>query len=191
MALTDLQIINLGLGKISSSRVRNINPPTTPLERHVAEGYQHWRRSELQKHRWVFATVDDYALTQSEILDETRDYRKYKYDLPVDCLRPVRFQGADWKQRGRALYDRGDTLTIDYIADVPESEFDPLFVEVLACRVAMESVEYVTQSNTKEVNAVAKYDEAVSTARQNNAFIVGSEAIGADDYSFPFIADRY
>lgn len=191
MALTDLQIINLGLAKISSSRVRNINPPSTPLERHVSEGYQQWRRSELQRHRWVFATVDDYALTQSAILDTARDYRKYAYELPIDCLRPVRYQGADWKQRGHKLYDRGDTLTIDYIADVPESEYDPLFIDVLAARVAVECVEYVTQSNTKEVNAAAKYDEAVSVARQNNAFIVGSEAIGTDDYSFPFIADRY
>jgi hypothetical protein len=186
---TNVQIINLGLSKIASSRVSRIDPPVSPLERFVAEGYDHWKRSELTKRRWVFATEDDYTLTRTETLENVD--RPYKFQLPVECLRPVRGKRTEWKQRRRFLYSAYDTLRVSMIMNVDETEFDPLFVEVLACRIALESVEYVTQSNTKKADSEALYRAAVDEAARANAFVIGPEDIGEDDSDFPFITSRF
>jgi hypothetical protein len=186
---SQVQIVNLGLSKIASSRISRLDPPQSSLERFVAAGYDHWKRSEISKRRWVFALEHNYALAKVEELVGVE--RPYKYSLPVDCLRPVREKRTEWAQRRRYVYSAEDGLKITYVANVDETEFDPLFVEVLACRVAMESVEYVTQSNTKKADAKALYDEAVTEAAKNNAFVIGPEDITSDDEDFPFLTARY
>ena len=62
---TKVQIINLGLGKISSSLISRIDPPKSPLERYCADGYENWKRTEIAKRRWVFATDDEVALPKA------------------------------------------------------------------------------------------------------------------------------
>jgi len=193
---TRVQIVNTGLSKIGSSRISRLDPPQTSLERFVAESYEHWKRSEITKRRWVFATEDDYVLAklqdnQSVPPLERADGRNYKYQLPVDCLRPVRLKRTEWVQRRRDVYSTEDNLKISYIVNVDETEFDPLFVEVLACRIALESAEYITQSNTKKADAKALYDGAVADAGKVNAFVIGPEDVVSDDSDFPFITSRY
>ena len=186
---TDVQIINLGLSKIASSRVTRIDPPQTSLERFVANGYTHWKRSELTKRRWVFALEIDYPLAKVGEVSDTD--KPYKYQIPTECLRPIRQKRTEWQQYGRFVRSAYDGLRVSFVKDVPEAEFDPLFVEVLACRIALESVEHVTQSNTKKADAEALYRQAVADAGQVNAFIRGPEDIGSDDEDFSFITARY
>jgi len=186
---TDVQIINLGLAKIGSSRIRDIAPPKSSLEQHCAEGYQMWKRTELAKHRWLFATVYQYTLTQTAVV-EREDGFNYVYGIPTDCLRPMRTKYTSWKQGGRFILSEGETLDIDYIRNVPEADFDPLFVDVLASRVAMECVEYVTQSNTKKGDASVLYERSLNDAKKANAFTRGAEDIQYDDNDFSFITAR-
>lgn len=186
---TKVQIINLGLAKIASSRVSRIDPATTSLERHCAEGYLHWKRSELTKRRWVFATEDNYVLTLQDTLTDVD--KPYKYGIPTEALRPIRSKFSEWKQRGRFIYSECPTLRVSLVFDKPENEFDPMFVEVLACRIARECSEYVTQSNTKNADADALYRRSVDEAGQVNAFIIGPEDIQADDSDFSFLTSRY
>lgn len=186
---TAVQIINLGLSKIASSRVSRIDPPVSSLERFVAEGYPHWKRSELTKRRWVFATEDNYTLTRVETLTDVE--QPYKFQLPVECLRPIRGKRTEWKQRRRFIYSTYDELRVSMIMNVDETEFDPLFVEVLASRIALECVEYVTQSNTKKADVEALYRNAVSDAGQANAFVIGPEDVTSDDEDFPFVTSRF
>lgn len=187
--LTDVEIINLGLSKIAGNRVSRIDPARTPLEAYMAVNYPHWKRVELSKRRWVFALVDDALLTLNATLSEVD--RPYKFALPIDCLYPVRTKSTEWVQRGRYIYSGYSTLKISYIRNAPESEFDPLFNEVLACKIAFESCEYVTQSNTKKDAARADYDEAVKIAGSANAFVIGSEDINTDDADYDWVAARH
>ncbi|RTL04989.1 hypothetical protein EKK58_09285 [Candidatus Dependentiae bacterium] len=177
--LTDVQIINLGLSKLASSRVKRIDPPSTPLEQYMAVNYPQWKRAELTRRRWVFAYEEAYKLTKVDTLDGVR--RKYKYAMPIDCLRPIRTKRSEWVQRGKYIYSSEDNLYIDYIRNAPESEFDVLFNEVLGCKVAWESAEYVTQSSTKRDAAEAAYDKAVADAARANAFITGPESVSDED----------
>jgi hypothetical protein len=47
--------------------------------------------------------------------------------------------------------------------------FDPLFVEVFACKLAMESCEALTQSSTKADDAAKAYKFALSEAARQDA----------------------
>lgn len=203
--LTDVQIINIGIGKIASNRINSITPARTPLEQFVAYGYPHWKRSELTKRRWVFATVDNYNLTLTDqppplpappsmpdpgfVPNPLNGVTKpYGFTLPNDCLRPVRGAQTEWKQRGRKLWSGYKCLRISYIADVKEDQFDPLFNDVLAWRIAQESVEFVTQSNTKSQKADAGYAEAVMEAAKANSFVIGPEGIQCNDEDFEWVS---
>lgn len=185
---TIAQIKNLGLAKLSASRVVN-DPPRTPLEIHCNEGYNAWKTQELTKRRWVFALEDDVALTQEAVISGAE--QPYKYAIPTDCLRPIRQRYTEWKQRGRYIYSADNLLKIQYIKNKAESEFDPLFVDVLAWRVAIECVEMVTQSSSKKAECAQGYKDARAIAGQMNAFIIGPEDIAVDDDDFPFVNARY
>lgn len=186
---TDVQLLNLGLSKIAANRIARIDPPRTPLEAFCATLYPQVKKVELTKRRWVFATEDDYLLTLATTLTDVR--QPYKFQLPNDCLRPIRTKRTEWKQRGRFLFSCYSTLKIDYIRDADEDEFDPLFNEVLACKIALESVEYVTQSTSKKQAALQEYKEAVDIAGQANAFVIGTEDVTGDDDDSPWIAARH
>jgi len=186
---TPVQIINLGLAKIASSQIERIDPPRTSLERFVGAGYSHWKQSEITKRRWTFAMTEYFA--PAKIGEDFTRERPYQYELPPLCLRPVRTKSTEWKQNGRSVWSADSALKLTLIQNVDEAEFDPLFVEVLACRVALECAEYVTQSNTKKADASSLYDAAVAEAGQANAYTIGPEDYGSDDSDFPFITARY
>ncbi len=186
--LTDTQLINGGLSKISSSRINRIDPARTPLEIYMASNYPLWKRAELARRAWVFATEANYQLTKEATLVDVD--RPYKYRLPIDCLRPIRTKYAEWVQRGRFLFSNDDALQIDYIRNAHESEFDPLFEEVLMCKISFESCEYVNQSSTKKESAKEGYRDAVLEAGRANAFTKGPENVGDEnnDSAFSWLA---
>lgn len=186
---TNVQIINLGLTKIGSARISRIDPPVSSLEKICAEGYPQWKRSELTRRRWVFATEAYYKLTQ---VDEVPGIEQpYKYSIPVDCLRPIREKRTEWTQRGKFIWSSCQDLRISYIKNVEEKDLEALFVDVLATRIALECVEAVTQSNTKKADVEALYQQSVNNAGQVNAFVRGPEDIQEDDNDFSFIYSRY
>lgn len=187
--LTDVQIINDGISKLGSSRVKQIAPPVTPLEVFMAARYPQWKRSELTKRRWVFALVKEYSLTQVSTTEPGS--KPFKYNIPNDCLRPIRGKRTEWEQRGRYIFSAYDTLAIDYIKDAAESEFDPLFNDVLSARVQLGSVEYITQSATKKADAKEDYKDAIKDAGRANAFVIGPEDIDEDDNELSWLEAGY
>lgn len=185
-------ICNLGLGKIAASRVVTLSPPRSPVEKHCADGYANWRDDELGKRRWVFA-LEAATLTQAgDPQDKLLDGRKYKYALPNDCLKPIRDKHTEWVQRGLFLWSAYSSLPpIEYIRKANENEFPADFVNVLAARVAMESTEFCTQSNTKLQNAGQLYKDAVQSAGRSNAFVIGPEDTSLDDDNSTWITARW
>ena len=186
---TDVQIINFGLMKIGSARISRIDPAVSPLERICASGYPQWKRAELMKRRWVFATEEHIALAQVDYISDVN--RPYKYSMPPDCLRPVRTKRTEWKQSGKFIYSSCANLRISYIRNVEEKDLEALFVDVLASRIALECVEPATQSNTKKADVEALYQQAVNAAGQANAFVIGPEDIQEDDADFSFVHSRF
>lgn len=166
-------IINHGLSKIGSSRVNSISPPSSPIERHCQQGYTQWRDSELTKRRWVFARA--FAdLTQNPAVTVAPGYA-YAFDLPSDCLRPIRDRHTTWIVVGKQIHHVGATLKLEYTRRVPETDFDAMFIDALAARCAFECAEFITQSNTKGASALDVYKDAIKAAGAANALIIGPE----------------
>lgn len=75
-----------------------------------------------------------------------------------------------------------------FAADITNaSEFDPLFVEGLGCKIALEVCEPLTQSTTKHEQIKADYKTVMRDARAVNGIETGSDAPPLDDY----ISTRY
>lgn len=190
---TAVKVINAGLSKLGAAFISSISPPRTSHEHFMADNYPVWRDSELAKRRWLFA-MHVAVLTQTgEPLVGVE--KPYAFLLPNDCVRPLRdaISGSKptWERRGMYLYSEEPSLTLRYIRRVPEAEFDPLFRNLLACRIALESAEYVTQSNTKKADADALYQGALKNAVEANCFATGAENPYADDTSFSWIGGRF
>ena len=186
---TPVQIINLGLGKLGQSQIERIDPPRTSLERFVAAGYPIWKRTEIAKRRWVFATSYDVPMALTETITDVE--RPYKYVIGSDVLRVVRSRYSEWRQGGRYVFSAHAELKLTLIRNAVEADFDPLFVEVLASRIAFECAEFVTQSNTKKQEASDSYTVAVGEAGRANAYTIGAEDNTSDDGVYSFLTARY
>lgn len=191
-------ICNIGLGRLAASRVSELNPPRTPLERHCSDGYELWKNSELTKRRWVF------ALRTLPLVKEGPDLAGavpafngglvYRYPVPEDCLRPLRTgpSSADqWTQEGRYLLSSNPALVLKYVGRTKDADLSDEFVDVLGWRVAKECVEFATQSNTKRADIERLYQDAVTEARKNNAFVLGDERTTGDDEAYDWLTARW
>ena len=183
-------IINLGLGKIGSTQISTYDAPKSSIEKFVADGYPHWRDTELEKRRWVFATEVEQLTLGAQLGDEFGPNVNV-YDLPNNLLRPIRQSRSTWTVRGRKLYSDNAEQFIEYIARRDEQDFPPSFVEVLACRVAVECCEFITQSNTKKADAHSLYKDALLDAGRQNAFILGNEDTTTPDELSEWTASRW
>jgi hypothetical protein len=79
---------------------------------------------------------------------------------------------SDWKVEGRKILTNDEApLNIRYIARITDStQYDALFIEALACKMAIEMCEELTQSNTKRELAYKEYINTMRDARRMNAF---------------------
>jgi hypothetical protein len=102
----------------------------------------------------------------------------YAYTLPSDCLRLLKndhredVYPKDWKVEGRKILSNDSApLQIRYIRQITDTTFyDATFLELLACRLALEMCEELTQSNSKRQLAAEEYKQALRDARKMNAF---------------------
>ena len=107
--------------------------------------------------------------------------RTYAYVLPRDFLRLAPtdptyiFCKTDHLIENKQLVtDDAGPLFIRYIRDEEDpTKFDPLFSEGLAAKIAVETCEELTQSNTKIATVAALYNTAIGDARLINAIEVG------------------
>jgi hypothetical protein len=114
--------------------------------------------------------------------------RFYAYVKPRDFLRAAPID----PKLSLATLDHlveGDTIITDdpgpldlrYVKNIANvTKFDALFDDAIACKVAFETCDEITQSNTKKATLALEYEEAVADARLVNA-IEGYGAVEADE----------
>ena len=98
--------------------------------------------------------------------------------MPSDFLRLLppdddyNYNDLDWQIEGKKiLTNDGAPLNVRYIYRVSDpNQYDSLFVEALACRLAVELCEQLTQSNTKAQIVRDDYVRAIREAKRLNAF---------------------
>lgn len=171
--LSAVAICNRALEKLGAT-------PITSLSDDSREGracnrtYEPLRNKLLREHVWNFAVKrDDLAAATTT---PSWGY-SYEFPLPDDFLRLLEIQdiadyqieAADDGTRVIRCDDAGP-IYIRYVALVTDTaKFDPLFDEALACLIAFELCEELTQSNNKKAAAGEDLRRALQTAKTVDA----------------------
>ena len=104
--------------------------------------------------------------------------KKNYFQLPGDFIslappdEDFNFNYIDWQIEGTQIAtDDSAPLYVRYVSsNITESMFDPCFAEALSAMLAMGTCEELTQSNTKLAAISKMYDDAIKSAKRNNAF---------------------
>lgn len=181
MASSTTDIANRALTKLGEQRVLSLSDDTA-AGRTMRSIFEQVRDAELRRSRWNFAMR---RASLSALAAAPEWGYAYQYPMPTDFLslvqvgefyiRPSTKAKGPWSvestDSGSAiLTDIPAPLLIRYVRRVENSGlFDPLFVEVLACRLAFEACETITQSSSKKEAASQEYKAALSEAARCNA----------------------
>jgi hypothetical protein len=183
MASSEVQIANRALTKLGDKRILSLTQDD-PAGRVMNSIYAPVRDAELRRARWKFALKRDQltADVAAPLWGQT-----YQYQLPTDYLamvqvgefyvRPSSKERGPWQIEGRKLLtDMPPQLSVRYIYKCEDTSlFDPLFVECLACKMAYEACEALTQSNTKKADALTAYKFAMDEAMRADALEIPPE----------------
>lgn len=177
-----IQVANRALSKLGAARIISLGD-NNKQARAVASCFDDLRDAELRAHRWSFALTRTAlpALTSTPVYEY-----HHEYQLPTDFLRLDMIDGrypsavmdnyidgetSEYAvEGGKILTNIAAPLKIRYCRRVEDpNEWDVLFREALACRIAAEICEELTQSNPKKDAAWTEWKRAISEATKINA----------------------
>lgn len=175
------EIANRALEILGDSPVLDITDNNARAKA-CARAYEPVRRAELRAHTWNFAIRRQKlaADTAAPAFDFAR-----QFTLPGDCLRFLPpSDSCDWTPEGRKiLTDDAAPLPLRYVGDENDpNNFDALFVEALAAKLALEVCETVTGSSSKKADAKEAYAAAIALAKRTNAFEQPAQEFPEDDW---------
>ena len=174
---SQVNIANRALTKLGASRIISFGDDNKQ-SRAILSMFDIVRDAELRSHIWSFSVKRDSlpALTSTPAWGFS-----YEYQMPSDSLRLLMvndiYNGpsmedyrnqpvADYSLEGnKILANFAAPLKIRYVSRVTDTtQWDSMFVEAFACRLAMELAEDLTQSNTKRELAQNEYMAALRGA---------------------------
>lgn len=184
MSASDVDICNRGLQKLGAARITSLTEDS-PAARDCNASYDILRRAELRAHPWSFSI----KRAQLAALVTPPEFQfANAYQMPSDCLRILgdddQDTQKDWRIEGRTIVtDDASPLYIRYVSDVTNTgEFDALFVEALASKIASELAEKITQSTSKKAQADQDYERAIRKAKAVNAIEKRADEPPEDDW---------
>lgn len=182
MAASAIVICNSTLHKLGESAIVTLDD-ANDRARALKLRYAPIRDLTLRSQRWNFALKR--ARLSADVTAPDFDY-ELRYALPSDCLQLVYINGTeftpgmvDYNSRSYSTYqleggyiltDTAAPLDVRYVARIESEQlFDPLFDEALACRLAFDCCEKITQSTSKKQTAWQEYQMAIREAIRVNA----------------------
>lgn len=191
-----VDICNLALLKLGSgAKITSLTDNTVPA-RALNNGYDLIRQAELRANYWAFALTR--ASLPANATPPTWGF-KAQYPLPADYLRIVQvnqfylvpslldYNTADASafaiESGQILCDYSAPLNIRYVRNVTdEGTFDALFTVSFAARLAYETCEQITNSNTKKQSIRQDYLDTIKLAARTSAIEKPPALIGDDSW---------
>lgn len=166
-----VSIANRALSKLGEDRILLLTD-NNKAARTINQMFDDVVDAELRRHNWKFAIKRGSLPALSEA--PAWGY-SFQYPLPADFLKLIQVndfyvrsgtQQAMWSvESGNILTNLSAPLKVRYVWRVDNPGlYDPLFVEALACRLAMEACETLTQSETKFGRCQEQYKMALSEA---------------------------
>lgn len=186
---SEVSIANRALLKLGATRINSFDEDSVAASS-INAIYQSIRDTECRAYVWRFLL----ARAELPALDSTPDFGySYQYQEPTDCLRLIQVgeyyvanlnnyvvkSDASFSLEGNLILTNiAAPLKIRYLRRVTDTTvFDPNFVEMLACKLATELCEIVTNSASKRQLLTAEYKEARQTALRSNSLEVASESL--------------
>lgn len=192
MSFSQVDICNNALVKVGAERIVSISD-SVKQARTLSAIWDMKRQAELQAYPWKFASkrAELPALASAPTYGWARAYQ-----LPADYLRMIQV-GEYWAlyapneageffqiEGAQILCDETSPLRIRYTRDVTNTgEFTPLFAESLACRLAMELAQALSDSTTLKRDLKQDYSMAINAARRSDAFENPPVRIPEDSWS--------
>ncbi|MBX3480004.1 MAG: hypothetical protein KF842_06365 [Caulobacter sp.] len=182
MAASRTAIGNAALGKLGQGAVLSFDDPDDRA-RWLKSRFDDIRDLCLRANRWHFAMAR--ARLSAEATAPAFGYQR-QFPMPADCLRLAEVGGVAFDpdsgspvyalEGGRILTDAAAPLDIRYVRRVEDvAGWDPLFAEAVACRLAAELAEKLTQSSTKREAALRDYQLSLREAFRVNAIEAAPE----------------
>lgn len=180
MPTSSTAVGNAALGKLGQGAVLSFDDPDDRA-RWLKNRFAEVRDLCLRANRWHFAMAR--ARLSAAASAPAFGYQR-RFPLPADCLRLVEVGGvaaglADFRgssqppfalEGGRVLTNAAAPLDVRYVRRVEDvAAWDPLFAEAVACRLAFDLAEKLTQSSGKKEAALRDYQLSVREAMRVNA----------------------
>lgn len=178
MASSSTQIVNLALARIGQKPISSLEADTNNAALLARLAYDDLRRAVLRVIPWKFAQKDAELAALAGVTP-----RKYAraYQLPAKALYVVDTSMDDdgnggtgelWDVQGRTIVtDAGSPIKITYVEDVEDvMQFDSMFVDLLAERIAAELVYGITKQATQRERFLQSY-----AAKAENAAAVDGQ----------------
>lgn len=179
---SQVEIANRALIKLGAGRITSITDSSKSAQVMLAL-WDTVRRSELSKRYWSFAMV---RTTLPALATPPAFGFANAYQLPPDYLKLAQIGDqyippsmADYRtgddsawaiESGQLLTDFGAPLRFRYVRDVTDpGQFNPLFDEVFASKLAAEACYAITQSRDGQQVALNDYKTAIREAAIGNA----------------------
>jgi hypothetical protein len=187
---SNVYIANRAVTKLGEARIISLTD-STKAATDIASMFDSVRDDELRAHRWNFAKARATlpALTAKPAFGFANAFQ-----LPTDFLSLIQVgdflvyprmdtRGLFSIEGRQILTNLGPSLPIRYTKRVEDPNlFDVSFIEAFACRLALESCESLTQSETKYNRVANMYDFAIRRAVRANAIERPSQVIGDDTW---------
>lgn len=198
---SDVEIVNRALTKLGAERILSLTDDVKNA-RVMNSMFVSVRDAELRRHNWNFAVKRASLAASTTDPDWGFDNA---FPLPSDFLRLLDIDGS-WSAVGLADYvgydnaifrietvgddnikcivtDLSAPLLIRYTRRVTDANLmDSAYIEALACRLAAEGCESITQSNSKRDLAMREYNDAISSAILANAIENPPSALADDSW---------
>lgn len=190
MATSRVAIANRALQKLGAKRIESLTQDA-PNARSMNAAFDLVRDAELRRYRWGFAIR---RATIAADGDDTDWGDWNRYSVPGDFLALIRDDetgiAPDWRLEAGAEGEGMFIVTADaspiyirYVARVEDpNSYDPLFIEALASKLALETCEEITQSTSKKESLRSDYDFAISEATRLGAIEKPAQEFPEDEW---------
>jgi hypothetical protein len=177
-----IQVANRALTKLGSARITSLDDDVKAA-RSISSCFDDLRDEELRAHRWSFSLKRASLASLIEVPVFGWDLQ---YQVPADFLKLdmvndqfpstvlenyIGQELVDYVLEGnKILTNIGSPLKLRYIAQITDpNQWDPCFREALACRIAAELAEDLTQNASKRQLAWEEYKMSMVAAIRSNA----------------------
>lgn len=192
-----IDVANRALTKLGAARITSLSDDNKQA-RAISSCFEDLRDAELRQNRWTFAIkrASLAALATAPLYGY-----EYSYALPSDFLRLdliadqypsvvmdnyINTEISDYMiENNQILTNLAAPLEIRYgcVVEDPQ-QWDALFREALACRLAAEICEDLTQSSGKREQAWKEYQRALQAGKRANAIERPPTALPDDTWIF-------